>query len=149
MEVLINNLQDKVDFSKELESLVEKVVRAVLEQKNIAREGEVSFALVDNEYIHQLNKQYRDKDTPTDVLSFPMDGIDSQESYLVLGDIIISLERAQEQAEEYNHSLEREIAFLTAHGMLHLLGFDHEVEEERITMEREQDIVLQSLGINR
>jgi len=149
MEVLINNLQDKVELTKELENLLEKVTNKALNEKNVRQEGEVSFALVDNDYIQQLNKQYRSKDKPTDVLSFPMDSLASGEAYVVLGDIIISLEKAVEQAADYGHSLDRELAFLTVHGVLHLLGYDHEDEQEREEMEKEQENILVAMGIGR
>ena len=150
MEVLINNLQKKLFPVGPLEELIEKVIRKTLEEKQIQQEGEVSIALVDNDYIQQLNKDYRQKDCPTDVLSFPMDGVEAGEGeYLLLGDIIISLEKAQEQAKDYGHTLERELGFLTVHGMLHLLGQDHQEEEEARLMEQEQENILNSLGIAR
>lgn len=149
MEVLISNLQEKFSPVGPLEELIEKVVRKTLEEKQIQQEGEVSIALVDNAYIQQLNRDYREKDCPTDVLSFPMDGIEEEDEYLLLGDIIISLEKAQEQAKDYGHTLERELAFLTVHGMLHLLGQDHQEEEEALLMEKEQEQILNSLGILR
>jgi len=150
MEVLINNLQEKnLSVVESLEKLIEKVVQKTLAKYGIDREGEVSIALVDNLYMQQLNREYRQKDAPTDVLSFPMDKLEQKEECLLLGDIIISLEKAQEQAKEYGHSLEREIAFLTVHGMLHLLGYDHEGEEERSGMEKEQEAILQVLQIGR
>lgn len=148
MEVLISNLQEKFSPVESLEKLIEKVVKKTLEEKKITQEGEVSIALVDNSYIQQLNKEYRQKDCPTDVLSFPMDGLEGDE-YLLLGDIIISLEKAEEQAKEYGHTLERELAFLTVHGMLHLLGYDHLEEEEATLMEKEQENILHNLDISR
>lgn len=111
---------------------------------------------MDNEEIHQINKQFRGIDRPTDVLSFPqltfeegeiMDRNENGE--VVLGDIIISLERAREQAEEYGHSLKREIAFLTAHSMLHLLGYDHMEPEEEKEMFAKQKEILELAGIPR
>lgn len=150
MEICINDLQDKIKVETKLFKLLEKVVlQALTEQGAGQRDGEISLAFVDNAYIHELNKTYRDKDKPTDVLSFPMDDISSEEPYILLGDIIISLEKAKEQAEEYGHSFEREMAFLTVHGVLHLLGYDHEGEEERKWMEKEQRKVLELLSISR
>ena len=117
--------------------------------------GEVSITLTNNEYIHKLNKQYRDIDRPTDVLSFAFadaeepEIIDDENDFEMLGDIIISVEKAQEQAEEFGHSLKRELAFLTVHGMLHLLGYDHMEEEERMEMEEEQRYCMEKLGISR
>lgn len=116
--------------------------------------AEVSLTFTDNAYIRELNARYRDKDMATDVLSFALR--EGEEPEIVdgppveaLGDIIISVERAAEQAEEYGHSLEREIAFLTTHGMLHLLGYDHIEEADRAEMRREEEYVLQLLGISR
>lgn len=150
MEICINDLQDKIKVEEELFKLLERVaLKALAEQGAGRREGEISLAFVDNAYIHELNKNYRDKDKPTDVLSFPMDDINNEQPYVLLGDIIISLEKAKEQAEEYGHSFEREMAFLTVHGVLHLLGHDHEGEEEREWMEKEQRRVLELLGISR
>jgi probable rRNA maturation factor len=121
----------------------------------------VSVTLTDNEQIHALNREHRGIDRPTDVLSFPMlefdeDGVaedcdfDMDGELVLLGDIVISMERAAEQAEEYGHSLIREVGFLTAHSMLHLLGYDHvdNPEGERLMREKEE-AVLESLGITR
>jgi len=149
LEVLVNNLQEKITLTEDLEKLIDQVVDKTLLEKGVQQEGEVSIALVDNEYIHELNKRYRQKDKATDVLSFPMDSLDDGGDYVVLGDIIISLEKAEEQAQEYGHSLKRELAFLTVHGTLHLLGYDHEEEAQREQMEQEQENILNLLGINR
>jgi len=110
--------------------------------------------LTNNEYIHQLNKQYRGIDRPTDVLSFALNESEEPEiedgpDVNVLGDLIISVERAQEQAADYGHSVRREVAFLTVHGMLHLLGYDHMEEADRLEMEAEQRFVMEKLGIPR
>jgi len=102
----------------------------------------VSLTLVTSEEITQLNKEYRGKDSPTDVLSFPMDGVN-------LGDIVICLEVAENQAREYGHSLERELAFLTAHGFLHLIGYDHENQEAEKEMIAAQKEMLAWVGIER
>ena len=111
---------------------------------------------MDNEEIHQINKQFRGIDRPTDVLSFPQLTFEegeimdrNEKGEVVLGDIIISLERAREQAEEYGHSLKREIAFLTAHSMLHLLGYDHMEPEEEKEMFAKQKEILELAGIPR
>ena len=119
-------------------------------------ECEISISIVDNEEIHQINKQFRGIDRPTDVLSFPQLTFEegeimdrNEKGEVVLGDIIISLERAREQAEEYGHSLKREIAFLTAHSMLHLLGYDHMEPEEEKEMFAKQKEILELAGIPR
>ena len=122
--------------------------------------AQISVTIVDNEEIKSLNAQFRDKDVPTDVLSFPMlefdeEGqiIDNEFEYdndlIMLGDIVISLERAREQSIEFGHSFKREIAFLCAHSMLHLLGYDHMVEDEERIMNEKQENILNSLNITR
>lgn len=111
-------------------------------------EGEVSVTLTDNAAIQRLNAAYRGKDVPTDVLSFPMDP-DWSTGYVLLGDVVISLEKAVEQAQAYGHSLAREVGFLTVHGVLHLLGYDHEKPEEAAVMEAVQREVLAELALVR
>ena len=103
----------------------------------------------DNQQIHELNLQYRGVDRPTDVLSFPLMDFsgESDEPVVSLGDIVISLEKAQEQADEYGHSFEREVAFLTVHSMLHLLGYDHMEEDEERDMRARQRTVMELLGL--
>ena len=140
----ITNEQEKIEFLPEYEELVKKAVEATLGFEGWKYDCEVSVTFTDNESIRELNREYRDIDRPTDVLSFPMDdeGDDS-----VLGDIVISLERAMEQAEEYGHSLAREISFLTVHSCLHLLGYDHETgEEDEKEMFGKQEEILNKLG---
>ena len=142
----IQNSQNKVDFTAELEETINIVIDKVFEYEDVEPRN-VSILITDNEEIHGLNLEYRGKDAPTDVLSFPLfdeDGILDEEE---LGDIVISLERALAQAEEYNHSLKREVAFLTAHSMLHLLGYDHENGEQEMYVK--QDEILNELGITR
>lgn len=115
--------------------------------------AELSVTLTDDEHIHVINRQYRGIDRPTDVISFAFNESEEPEiqdaEVNVLGDIIISLERAAEQAAEYGHSYRREVAFLTVHGLLHLLGYDHMEDEERQEMEEEQRAVMEALGISR
>ena len=159
MSVLIDNRQDKIETNSKTESLVEQVVQKALEI--LAEEDyEVSISFVDNHEIKELNKQYRNIDTATDVLSFPLmefeqtdEDYNNEEEFVqedrLLGDIIISLEKAQEQAMEYGHSFERELAFLTAHGMLHLLGMDHMDEAQEKEMLIKQEEILQLLEIKR
>ena len=151
--VLIKNDQKKIKMTPDLRRLVKKAVLATLEFEDFGRRAEVSVTFTDNEKIHALNREYRNIDRPTDVLSFPLsDGedYDTDGDAVLLGDIVISLERAQTQAEEYGHSFEREVAFLTVHSMLHLLGYDHETspEDERDMFAR-QDEILISAGITR
>jgi probable rRNA maturation factor len=121
--------------------LLKKVIVTAAELEGYSG-GEVSIAFVDNQQIKELNKKYRDKNEATDVLSFPIDDE-------MLGDIIISAKRAAEQAEEYDHSLKRELAYLTVHGMLHLFGYDHHSKEEKDEMRQKEERVLTQLGISR
>ena len=117
--------------------------------------AEVSVSFVDNEQIRQLNREFRDKDAATDVLSFPLgeNGVydyNNETGAYMLGDIVISMERAMEQAELYGHSLQREVAYLTVHSMLHLLGYDHEAGGlEAVRMREKEEAVLIQLGLPR
>lgn len=145
--------------------LLEKVVNAALDYVECPYEIELNILLTDSENIHKLNKEFRNIDSSTDVLSFPMisyeipadfSGCETEEDCfnpetgeLILGDIVISLEKAKEQAEKYGHSAKREVAFLTAHSMLHLFGYDHMTEQEASEMEQKQEEILQILGITR
>ncbi len=138
----------------EMEQMLISVLKKTAELYGLEPQSEVSVVLADDQYIQALNREYRGKDTPTDVLSFALNEGDEPEIFegpdeQLLGDIIISLETAKRQAEEYEHSVEREIAFLTVHGMLHLLGYDHIQEEDRLEMRQEEEAVLSSLGITR
>lgn len=151
--VLIKNDQKKIKMTPDLRRLVKRAVLAVLDFEDFGRRAEVSVTFTDNEGIHALNREYRNVDRPTDVLSFPLsdgDDYDTDGDAVLLGDIVISLERAQTQSEEYGHSFEREVAFLTVHSMLHLLGYDHETspEDERDMFAR-QDEILISAGMTR
>ena len=159
--IIIENEQNKIKISEEIESTIKKVIDASLEYENCDFDAEVSVTIVDDESIREINNETRNLNMPTDVLSFPMlyfdeDGniIDSEfdmdGDVIVLGDIVISAERAETQAEEFGHSFLREIAFLTVHSMLHLLGYDHvdDPEGERI-MFTKQDEILEKLGITR
>ncbi|MBQ8803565.1 MAG: rRNA maturation RNase YbeY [Tyzzerella sp.] len=147
------------------EELAAKVIEAALDYVECPYEAEVNLLLTMNEEIHEMNLNFRQIDRPTDVLSFPMvdyeeagnfDFLEEADEYfhpesgeLMLGDIVISKEKVFSQAEEYGHSIEREYAFLIAHSMLHLFGFDHMEEEERIEMEKKQKAILEQLKILR
>lgn len=150
----------------DVEQTVEAVARAVLEAENCPYEVQVNVLLTDNQGIREFNRQYRQIDRETDVLSFPnleyetpgrfeigqeqeADCFDPDSGELILGDIILSVDRVAGQAEEYGHSLRRELAFLMAHSMLHLCGYDHMEPEEAAVMEQKQEQVLTSLGITR
>lgn len=141
MEIQINNLQDEIDVGDGMIDLITEVAREVKNSEGIEAQ-EVSIALVDNEYIKELNAKYRDLAEATDVLSFPMDED-------MLGDIIIALEQAKSQAKDYNHSLDREVGFLTVHGMLHLLGYDHKEETAKEEMRQREEAVLGQLNLER
>nr|WP_312335588.1 rRNA maturation RNase YbeY [Anaerospora hongkongensis] len=137
-----------------LEQTVRAVLRKAADVYGLTENNEVSLVFCDDAYIQNLNRDYRGKDQPTDVLSFALNEGEEPEivdgpAQVLLGDIIISLETAARQAEEYNHSLEREVAYLTVHGMLHLLGYDHMTEEDKAEMRLEEEHVLSLLGITR
>lgn len=141
---------------------IRRCVKAVLQEEGITKRCEVSVLITDNNEIHQLNKEFRHIDTPTDVLSFPFQVLepgkfdpslieeDIESGALPLGDIIISLEKAAQQAEEYGHSLGREVAYLTVHSMFHLLGYDH-IDEvyDKPKMRAKEEKVLEMLGLRR
>lgn len=153
MNVIISNYPEELSFPAEIEENVRAAAEKVGELYGVEN-GEVSVTLTNNDYIHQLNRKYRQIDRPTDVLSFALNeseepDIENGPDINVLGDIILSVERAEEQAVDYGHSLRREIAFLTVHGMLHLLGYDHMEEADRLEMEKEQRYVMEQLGISR
>ena len=146
-------IKQEIGTLEQIEAIVNKAA-AVMGPVYDVENSEVSITLTNDEYIHKLNLEYRGLDRPTDVLSFAF--VDSQEPEVaggmeteILGDIIISVERAYAQAQEYGHSLERELSFLTVHGMLHLLGYDHREEEDRVEMEEEQRFVMEKLGVSR
>lgn len=162
-----------IDFSNEQEqtfdfdflSVARDVMEAVLDQEECPYEAQISLVLTDDDTIHSTNKEFRGIDRATDVLSFPMVDFPSPADYsvleeddscfhpesgeLLLGDIMISVPRAVEQAREYGHSVKREYAFLIAHSMLHLLGYDHMEDEERLLMEEKQEQALKYLHIER
>ena len=153
IRVIIDNKQKAVKIPTGLRMLVRRCCTAVLRMENFDGPAEISVIFVDNEQIHKLNLQYRNKDMATDVLSFPMGengvyDIDHSTGAKVLGDIVISMEKAVEQAERYGHSLEREVGYLTAHSMLHLLGYDHEKGGlEKVRMREKEEQVMTELGL--
>ena len=157
LKIYYANEQKIVKIPLSLRSLINRVVKATLENENFKKDAEVSVSFVDNETIHKLNLEYRGKDKPTDVLSFPMtdgdeeeDDIDLSTGAVMLGDIIISAEKAMEQANEYGHGIEREICFLAVHSTLHLLGYDHETsEDDEKYMNQTQESILQKIGLTR
>ena len=154
-KVLITNDQNVVKVPSGLHILIRRSCNAVLDFEHFVGPAEISVTFVDNNRIHELNKEYRDKDSATDVLSFPLGengeyDIDEDNGCKLLGDIVISMERAMEQAELYGHSLQREVAYLTVHSMLHLLGYDHEAGGlEAVRMREKEEAVLIQLGLPR
>ncbi len=156
MKVYFENSQEVMPLTYKIKMLVRRAIEATLDYEQYQNVSEVSVTFVDNEGIHSLNKQYRGVDRPTDVLSFPLFDFEGEsEEPLVdelvgmLGDIVLSLEQADKQAQEYGHSFEREVAFLTVHSMLHLLGYDHETgEEDEADMRHRQREIMEMLGLS-
>lgn len=153
MEIILSNLPENLDIDTAWSDTVKEAVLKVGELYALDN-AEVSITLTDNSSIHEINRKYRNVDRPTDVISFALNEGDEPEiegeiPVNMLGDIIISVEKAIEQAKDYGHSTRRELAFLTVHGMLHLLGYDHIEEADRIEMRQEEDFVMKKLGISR
>ncbi|WP_458121708.1 rRNA maturation RNase YbeY [Paenibacillus sp. Z6-24] len=164
LQLAWENEQTEYEITGELILLLEQVLQKAGEQEGV-QEGEVALTFVDDEAIHQLNKEYRNMDRPTDVLSFAMHESMDDEMEInygtdpeadseplpgdMLGDIIISIPRAIAQSEDYGHSVEREIGFLFVHGFLHLLGYDHQDDESEAEMMGKQEAVLQQIGLTR
>ncbi len=159
-----NETEKELPFS--IDEIVEKVMGEVLDSEGCPYEAQVNVLLTDDQGIRQYNREHRQIDAPTDVLSFPnldfetpadfsmleehmADYFDPESDELLLGDIIVSVDKVYEQAECYGHCLEREFAFLIAHSMLHLCGYDHMEADEAVVMEDKQEAVLQKLGITR
>lgn len=155
VKVIISNDQKDVKIPTGIRLLIRRCCHAVLEMENFEGSAEVSVRFVNNEQIRELNDTYRHIDRETDVLSFPMGengkyDVNLDTGAKILGDIVISVEKAFEQAELYNHSLQREIGFLTVHSMLHLLGYDHENGGlEEVHMREKEEKVLTQIGLKR
>lgn len=153
MPVLVNNLQEKITVGDTLVKLVEAVIMESLQSEGYSTEAEVGLIFVDDNYMRSLNAEYRGIDKVTDVLSFALNEGEAmpeeEEAEDLLGDIVISLPTARRQAEEYGHSFEREVAYLTAHGSLHLLGYDHQTEEDKQVMREKEEAILDRLNILR
>ena len=149
MPVLVNNLQEEVAVDDELIGFLAGVAGEALISAGYREDAEVSLVFVDDVYIHELNRQYRGVDSPTDVLSFAMlegEPVPGEEE-IILGDVVISLPAAARQAEDFGHSFRREVAYLTIHGVLHLLGYDHEKEEARKVMRLKEEEVLGRINL--
>ena len=156
IEIYLSDEQTLLAPPEDMESLIERCTAAALEEEELGEyDAQVSVTLVDNEGIRALNNEHRGIDRATDVLSFPLgddEGFDTdpETGAILLGDIVLSLERAKEQAEEYGHSYRREVAFLLAHSLFHLLGYDHEISEEEEKLHfAKQEKILEKLGITR
>lgn len=150
-----NNEQTEWDVTEQWISKLEELLQIAAEMEGISS-GLVSLSFVDDETIHQLNRQYRGIDRPTDVLSFAMKELGEEEKEIeipsfeeLLGDIVISVSTAKEQSEEYGHSLEREVGFLFVHGFLHLIGYDHQDAAAEKEMFTKQELILQKAGLSR
>jgi probable rRNA maturation factor len=144
MEVWITNIQNKIAVET---SFLRDVVAEALRLQGYQNPPDVSVALVDDSYIRMLNREYRGVDQPTDVLSFPMDPDECAHGEPTLGDIVISVERAREQAREFKHPLRREVALLAVHGLLHLLGYEDETEAGASAMwSRQKELLEKILG---
>ncbi len=153
----------QIDFHDETHSvdedyidLIDRVLQFAAKEEDVQTESEMSVSFVDNKEIQVVNRNYRQKDEPTDVISFAMQEQGEEEMKIIgaempvlLGDIIISVDKAKEQAEEYHHSLERELSFLALHGFLHLLGYDHLNEEDEKKMFTRQEDILNAFGLKR
>lgn len=152
MRYIFDDRQDKIDIKDELYEKIEDIVEEVLDYEGYSDDYDISISFVDNKEIHELNKQFRGVDRATDVLSFPMlsdEFEDVEYEEMSLGDIVVSLERALEQSIEYGHSFEREVCFLVCHSMFHLLGYDHDTEENTREMREKEEAVLTKLNITR
>lgn len=153
MIINYRNDQDKIEVPKEAERLLRKALQAGARVHKLPKETEVSVTLVDNATIHELNRTYRQVDRPTDVLSFALDEaeepaeVGGPEEHL-LGDVVISAEMAQKQAEEFGHSLERELAYLAIHSLLHLLGYDHKKAADKKVMRAEEERILEKIHLS-
>lgn len=155
-ELMIDLIDETNELSNEQTEEIEKLLNFAAEKEGVEANSELSVTFVSNERIHEINREYRDKDAPTDVISFAMEELGEGEIELtgvdmprVLGDIIISIPRAREQAEEYGHSFIRELGFLTVHGFLHLLGYDHMNDAEEKQMFTLQKEILNEYGLKR
>ncbi|GAA1370866.1 MULTISPECIES: rRNA maturation RNase YbeY [Peribacillus] len=156
MILAIDLMDETNEVTEEAQQLVESILQFAARKENIEKDTELSVTFVDNDRIREINKEYRHKDSATDVISFALEEMGEDEVEIVgaemprmLGDIIISIERTKEQAKEYGHSFDRELGFLALHGFLHLLGFDHMNEEDEKVMFTKQKEILEEYGLSR
>ena len=154
MIVSLENNQDKIAIPQEMAKLLKGAMDIVAKRQKLGDNVEVDITIVDDEEIHALNKQYRNVDRPTDVLSFALDEgeeepvIQDSEATHLLGEIIISAPKAVAQGEEFGHGLPREMTYLAVHGILHLLGYDHMKDEEKVVMRKEEESVLREMDLS-
>lgn len=156
LKIYFENNQNQITVTYSLKMLIRRTILETLDFEGMKNDVEVSVTFTDDNGIQEMNNKFRKLDKPTDVLSFPLFDYDGEKDEPLfdefennLGDIVISLERARAQAEEYGHSFEREVSFLTAHSMLHLLGYDHEKsDEDDADMRKRQDIIMERLGLS-
>ena len=158
-EIYIEDVREKSDLSEDKVKLIEKTVEATLSYEKIDMPCFVSVSIVDEDEIREINSEHRGIDKVTDVLSFPVvnlidgsfqeDAGDFYEGRLILGDVVLCAKRAREQAEEFGHSIEREMSYLTCHSILHLIGYDHEDEVEREVMRQKEEAVMELLNLKR
>lgn len=165
--IYLDNRQDKIEVNKELEETIMEIVQYTLKEEEVNIPCEISVIFVDNDEIREINNDMRHIDKVTDVLSFPMleyeehkvfkdlyldynfSPADLNEGNLVLGDMALSLERALEQSVDYGHSFLREVCYLVVHSILHLLGYDHMEEEDKVVMRKREEEILNRFNINR
>ncbi|CAM2846627.1 rRNA maturation RNase YbeY [Hathewaya histolytica] len=165
--LLVDNRQNKLLIQEDIVELIEKMIHYTLQEEKVTLDYEISLILVDNKEIRDINRETRGKDSITDVLSFPMleypnhkvfkdvykdygfNDMDLDEGKLVLGDIALSLERAKEQSEEFNHSFKREVCYLIIHSILHLLGYDHIEDNDKEVMRKREEEILNSFNVIR
>lgn len=148
MDLLIDNRDETFDFTKDIEDDLKKALLKTLEMEGLDSDYEISLSFVDQEEIRSLNRDYRDKDSVTDVLSFYLfDSLEEIKAFKMLGDIVICVDRARDQAEDFGHSLKREMTYLTVHSCLHLLGYDHMEEEEKKEMRSREKMIMKELGV--
>lgn len=165
--IFIDNRQSKIEISDEVEKNIVNIIEYALQEEKVSIPCEVSIIFVDNEKIKEINKENRNIDKVTDVLSFPMldyengkvfkdtykdfnfSYVDLDEGSLVLGDIVLSLEKAKEQSLEFNHSFIREVIYLTIHSVLHLLGYDHMEEDDKSVMRKREEQILEKFHLTR
>ena len=152
IRVVITNKQKTVKIPTGIRMLVRRCCNAVLQLEKFEGPAEISVTFTDNKGIKELNRQYRNKDIETDVLSFPMgeNGVydtDMETGAKILGDVVISMEKARDQAELFGHSLQREVGYLTAHSVLHLLGYDHIENLEKVRMREKEELIMEQLGL--